>query len=135
MRIPSDTWKIIEMKIRRYPDQKREYDEYLSIIMSASDGSSIILSSEDKPQSVTEAKALKMTSAYFEQMKKEIIAIEFAYNSLNDEEQMVMKKRFWTDRKRSIPYLDMDVNYSERQCKRIVFKIITLTGRALGEIK
>lgn len=135
--IEKESWRIIELIIRRYPDKKREYEEYISdIIMSSGTGEDYCGSSSDnKPQSVTEAKALKMTSAYMDRLKREIYAVETVYGGLKEEEKKVMRERFWTDRKRNVPYLNMkSVNYSERQMKRIVFKIICQVGRFLGEI-
>jgi len=92
-------------------------------------------SSDNKPQSVTEAKALKMTSAYMDRLKREIYAVETVYSGLKEEEKKVMRERFWTDRRRNVPYLNMKtVSYSETQMRRIVFKIICQVGRFLGEI-
>ena len=139
MGVERESWRIVEMIIRRYPDKKKEYDEYVSDIISSNpNGSSTCTYDEDysKPQSITEAKAMKMTSVYAAKIKKEIEAVEFVYNNLRPEEQKVMRERFWTDRKRNIPYLHIkSVSYSERQMKRIVFKIIIQVGRYLGEIK
>lgn len=135
-RIERESWRIIEMIIRRYPDKKREYDEYISDIMGSSSSDGYQGTGENnKPQSVTEAKALKMNSAYADRIKKEIEAVEFVYNGLNEKEKKVMRERYWTDRRRNVPYLKMTQNsYSERQAKRIVFKIIQQVGRYLGEI-
>ena len=134
--IEKESWRIIELIIRRYPDKKREYEEYISDIMSSSAGEEYFGSSADnKPQSVTEAKALKMTSAYMDRLKREIYAVETVYGGLREEEKKVMRERFWTDRKRNVPYLNIkSVSYSERQMRRIVFKIICQVGRFLGEI-
>jgi len=63
MKIERDSWHIIEIIIRRYPDKKREYEEYISDIMSSTQSDEYLGSSTDdysKPQSVTEAKALKV---------------------------------------------------------------------------
>ena len=88
-----------------------------------------------KPQSVTEAKAIKMSSLRAERLKKEIESIELVYKNLRPEEQKVMQKRFWTDQKRNIPYARIDgVAYSERQMKRIIKKIILQIGMYLGEV-
>ena len=136
MRLERDSWRIIEMIIRRYPDKKKEYEEYISDIMSSTTGDGYQGTEEsNKPQSITEAKALKMTSAYMDRIKKEIAAVEFVYNGLTDEEKKVMRERYWTDRRRNVPYLKLTQNsYSERQMKRIVYKIICQVGRYLGEI-
>lgn len=136
--IERESWKIVELIIRRYPYKKKEYEEYISEIMASSQAAGVIITdSEDysKPQSVTEAKALKMTSVYAERLKKQIEAVEFVYNNLKPEEQKIMRIRYWSDRRRNIPYLQIKgVSYSERQMKRIVYRIIVQVGKYIGEI-
>ncbi len=138
MRLNRDSWKIIELIIMRYPEKKKEYDEYVSdIINSSSPSEGHIGSSEEysKPQSVTEAKALKLSNAYARKLKKEIDAVEFVYRGLSEEEKKVMRIRYWSNRYKKTPYLKMSqCSYSERQMKRIVLKIIIQVGRYLGEI-
>ena len=139
MRLNRDSWKIIELIIMRYPDKKKEYEEYISDIINSSgpSGEGYTGSSTEytKPQSVTEAKALKLTNAYMSRLKKEIEAVEFAYRGLNEEEKKVMRIRYWSNRYKKTPYLKMSqCSYSERQMKRIVLKIIIQVGRYLGEI-
>ena len=136
--IEKESWKIIELIIRRYPDKQREYEEYISNIMTSTSAAGIITAKyEDysRPQSVTEAKALKMTDKRMERMKHEIEAVKLVYDNLEQEEQKVMRARFWTDRDRNIPYTKIEnVNYSERQMKRIIKKIIIQVGIYIGEI-
>lgn len=136
--IDHDAWHIIEIIIRRYPAAKKEYAEYIDQVMTSSPASAAgVKYSEDycKPQSVTEAKALKMTSARAEKLKKQIEAVELVYTNLKPEEQKVMEKRFWSDQRRNIPYTKItDIAYSERQMKRIVKKIILKVGIYLGEV-
>lgn len=140
-RINRASWRIIETILLRYPQRKKEYEEYISDIMASPAGGSsrpIDLAREkDKAQSVTEAKALKMTSVYFERIKKEIEAVEYVYNSLRPEEQKVIQIRYWSKGLRApIPYLKIGgASYSERQMKRIVFKTIGQIGRYIGELK
>lgn len=138
MAIDRMEWRIIELKIRNYPKNKKKYEEYISDVMSntgSSSGYKVKREEDNKPQSVTEAAALKMTSKYAERLKKEIEAIEFVYNNLRPEEQKVMRLRFWKNPARTTPYLKItEACYSERQMKRIVFKVITQVGRYLGEI-
>lgn len=75
-----------------------------------------------------------MTSKRAEKLKKQIEAVEMVYNSLNQEEQKVMRNRFWVNRKRNIPCVKIDnVAYSERQMKRIIKKNIFQVGVHLGE--
>lgn len=136
--IDRDAWHIIEIIIRRYPTAKKEYEKYIDEVMTSSSPIAAgVIFSEDcgKPQSVTEAKALKMTSKRAERLKKQIEAVEMVYDNLKPEEQKVMQKRFWVDRRRNIPYTKIDkVAYSERQMKRIIKKIIFQVGVYLGEI-
>lgn len=119
-------------------DIQKRVSEYIDQVMASSiNHSAGVNFTEDyiKPQSVTEAKALKMTSKRAERLKKEIGAVELAYNSLKPEEQKVIKIRFWSDRRRNMPYTKIDeVAYSERQMRRIVKKIILQVGIYLGEI-
>lgn len=136
--IDHDTWKLIEIIIRRYPAAKKEYKEYIDQIMTSSSAPAAGVNfSEDysKPQSVTEAKALKMTSKRAEALKRQIEAVELVYKDLKPEEQKVMKNRFWSDWRRNIPYTKIkDVAYSERQMKRIVKRIVVQVGIYMGEI-
>lgn len=136
--IDHDTWRIIEIIIRRYPVAKKEYEKYIDQVMTSSSApaAGVNFSADySKPQSVTEAKALKMTSKRAETLKKQIEAVELVYNNLKPEEQKVMKNRFWSDRRRNIPYTKIkDVAYSERQMRRIVKRIISKVGMYLGEI-
>lgn len=138
-RINKASWRIIETILLRYPQRKREYEEYISDIMSSSSGSSPVGSTKerDRAQSITEAKALKMTSAYFDRIKKEIEAVEFVYHSLREEEQKIIRVRYWSRGLRApVPYLKINgATYSERQMKRIVFKTIEQIGRYIGELK
>lgn len=138
-RVEREAWRIVELIIRQYPGKKKEYEQYMTTIMTSSSSEEPSVNEDadySKPQSTTEAKALKMTSAYADRLKKQIEAIEFVYGNLNPEEQKVIRIRFWSDQKRKIPYLKMkSVSYSERQMKRIVYKTILQVGRYLGEIK
>ena len=137
--IDHDTWHMIEIIIRRYPAAKKEDEQYISETIMTSPRVAGIRITEDedytKPQSVTEAKALKMTSVYADRLKNQIEAVELGYNNLRPEEQKVIEERFWSERGRKIPYLQIQgVNYSERQMKRIVKRIIIQVGKYLGEI-
>lgn len=133
----SASWRIIEIILIRYPDIKKEYEEYISDVMGST-GSSHNEQDEDysRPQSVTEAKALKMNSAYAERLKKEIEAVELAYRDLRLEEQKVIQHRYWSGYKTPVPYDKMPgCHYSERQMKRIVKKTVLKIGRYVGEIR
>lgn len=135
--IKRDSWRIIEIILLRYPDKKQEYEEYISDVMGCSGSSPKVLDEDySRPQSITEAKALKLNSVYADHIKKEIEAVEFAYRDLRPEEQKVIRYRYWSGLKKLVPYDKMlDCSYSERQMKRIVQKTIFKIGRYLGEIK
>lgn len=137
--ISRDSWKMIEIIIRRYPESKKEYEQYIESIMasSPSPAAGMALSEEySKPQSVTEAKAIKLSSSIRgNRLKNEIEAVELVYKSLRAEEQKVMQERFWANNKRNTPYTKINnVGYSERQMKRIVKKIIMRVGTYIGEV-
>ena len=139
MKLNRDSWRIIETIIMRYPERKKEYEELVEDIIESSgsgDGKNGSNPDYTKPQSVTEAKAMKMLSdKYLQNMKKEIDAVESVFESLNEEEKKVMRIRYWSTRRKKVPYLKMiQCGYSERQMKRIVNRIITQIGQKLGEI-
>lgn len=139
-RINRASWRIIETILLRYPQRKKEYEEYISEIMaSPARGNSRTLDpgeERDKAQSVTEAKALKMTSVYFDRIKREVEAVEFVYNDLRKEEQDVIRVRYWSRGiRKPVPYHRLtSCSYSERQMQRIVQKAIIRVGRYIGEI-
>ena len=59
-----------------------------------------------------------------------------AYNSLTETEQRIIKTRFWSNKAKKIPYLKMgNTGYSERQMKRIVYRMIERVGRYIGKIE
>lgn len=139
-RINRASWRIIETILLRYPQRKKEYEEYISDIMASPAGGSSRPSDpareRDKAQSVTEAKALKMTSIYFDRIKKEVEAIEYVYNGLRKEEQDVIRVRYWSRGiRKPVPYHRLvSCSYSERQMQRIVQKVIIRVGKYIGEI-
>ena len=139
MEVRRDSWKIIETILRRYPERKREYEEYITDIMSCTGSSANRDPAEEdnKPQSVTEGAALKMTNAYAERIKKEIEAVEFVYGNLLPEEQKVIRVRYWTRHiRKPVPYYQMsECSYAERTMKRITLKVIKQIGRYIGEVR
>ena len=139
-RINRASWRIIETILLRYPQRRREYEEYIADVMSstAGDGERLRDSTrvKDRAQSITEDKALKMTSIYFERIKRETEGVKFVYDSLKPEEQSVIKARYWTRGiRKPVPYQNMvSCSYSTRQMQRIVQKVIVKIGRYIGEI-
>ena len=140
MNLNRDSWKITEMVIMRYPENKKAYEEYVNnVITSSGSREGYHGSSENyvNIHSVVEAKALKLTTgAYINRLAREIKAVEQVYNRLNEDEKKVMRVRYWSDRHKKMPYLKMtQCSYSERQMKRIVLKIIKQVGIYLGEFE
>lgn len=136
--IDSKTWKVIEIAIRRYPEQKKKLEEMTEdIILSHGEdsGKTNFDTEYVKPQSVTESKAMKLNSGYYARLKRKVKAVEKAYNSLRPEEQKVIKCRYWSDPERKIPYENLDCNYSRAQMQRIVQKTFYQVGVLMGELE
>lgn len=137
MKIKRESRRIIELVIMRYPERKKEYEEYISDIMTSNKNDDMAAVQEENGihNSVTEAKALKLLNPYADKLEKEIRAVETVYNELPPEEQRVMRVRYWKNRRKRTAYNNMGCSYSERQMQRIILKIITRVGRLLGEIE
>ena len=136
-RIPKDSWAIIEKVLRRYQDNKTEYENLIDELMERSPvqdgqphGTSIV-----RP---TELTAIQLVSASPKtaRLKREINAVEAVYNQLRPEEQEVIRLRFFSSRSKNTPYwrLAAKCSYSERQMKRIISKTVSKVGEYLGEI-
>lgn len=141
MRISRDSWNIIQRVIRRYPDTKRRYQDALDAAMypgtKESTGDPYAVDPDyTKPASIVEAAALRLESPYVQRLKKEIEAIETAYNNLDAEEQSLIRARYWTDRNKNQQYYKMfQLPFAERTMKRICRKFIANVGRNMGEIE
>ena len=138
-RIDSDIWKTIEIVIRTYPENKRKMEEYARDIAEARGNYGFSMGIQEdysKPQSYTEAKALRLASSeYYRQLKKEVEAVELSYNALTETGKRIIRIRFWSSRKK-VPYLKIEnTGYSERQMKRIVYRMIESVGRYIGKIE
>lgn len=118
MRIERKKWISIEFIVRRYPEKKKEYEEY---IKNGCHGTK-----EDN----------KAINAYVKRIKEEIRAVETVYSNLNEEEQKLIKGCYWTEPYQNTTDMRMMQNsYSERWRQRIIHKIIYRVGEELGEIK
>lgn len=135
-KIPSEAWKVIEIKVRRYPENKAIYDMAVEELMNCSP------ENDGQPRgggtsNPTERIAIKLAdNPKLSRIKREIDAVETVYNTLRPEHQKVIKVRYWTHRYRNIPYFAMvsQTNYKERQMQRIVGKFIRNVGKKMGEI-
>ena len=135
-KIPKDSWAIIEKILRRYPEQKREYENRREMLLDSTPYN------DGQPRSNytsnrTESAIVKINSPHMQRMEREILAVEKAYNALQcDEQKKVIRLRYWTCHWRNIPYNRLrGVEYSEIQMKRITFKVIWKIGKELGEIE
>lgn len=134
--IPRDSWNIIERIIRRYPDVREEYTAMLADTIGIRG-----VQQDGQPRgngigNPTEAGAFALQSAKLERMRREIVAVERAYNELTEPHKKVIRIRFWSDRFRNVPYKRMKraVSYEEAQMKRIIGGYVKKVGIYLGEI-
>ena len=135
-KIPREAWRIIEIKIRRYPENKKLYNEELENLIHRTQGNDGMPrgSATSNP---TEDLAIKIAeNPKLSRMKNEIEAVESVYNELIPEYQEVIRARFWSYRNRNKSYLKMEptTNYRERQMQKIVGGFIREVGKKLGEI-
>lgn len=139
-RVNNRIWRTIEIVIQMYPENKKKLEDYTREVVESSkaqDAGGELQEDYTTPQSSTEAKALKLaTSEYYRQLKKEVEGVELAYASLTEKEQRIIRQRFWSDKAKKLPYLKMgNTGYSERQMKRIVYRMIERTGKFIGKIE
>lgn len=135
MKVPRDSWDIIQKIIRRYPEQKEEYEELEQEIREGTyhaDGQP----GGGMPGNPTERIALQLHTPRMERIRKEIYAVEKVYTLLPEEHKKVIRVRFWSARYKNMPYLWMErcVSYKEAQIRRICGKFIKEVGIALGEV-
>lgn len=135
MKIPRDSWDIIQKIIRRYPEQKSEYDAAIEEMMDGTphgDGQP----GGNLPGNPVECLVMAMNSPRMMRMKREIEAVKRVYEALNEDHKKVIRVRFWSNRYKNMPYLWMErcVSYREAQLRRICGKFIKNVGMELGEI-
>lgn len=136
---PRDSWVIIERIVRRYPESKREYERAYQDMLATSPESisQDIRVNGGLPDSPTERAVIKMLdNPRMQRLYREIQAVEEVYNQLPEEYQKVIQIRFWSNRKRNIPYFQMTncTNYKEAQLRRISGKFVRNIGKKLGEL-
>ena len=134
-KIKRDSCAIIERVIRRYPETKAMYEDEVERILHSTP------QQDGQPHgsgtgNPTEQKALKMLDPRVERISREVSAVEKAYAEIPDDHKKVIRVRFWTDKRKNMPYIWMQasVSYSERQMHRIVFSFIEKVGKNLGEL-
>ena len=134
-KIPKDSWAIIERVLMRYPEQKEEYENMREQLLESTpfnDG----LPRSNYPGNRLEDSVIKLQSPRMQRIEREIQAVERAMSMLGEEQRKVIRERYWSCRWRKIPYLEIrNCDYSEKQMKRICFRVIDSIGRDLGEIE
>lgn len=124
MRISRESWSKIQTIIRQYPTSCRLINEWEMEVLDAN------LKAKDP----TAHKALLLQSDYAQRLQREITAVEDMLDHLTDEEQAVIRLRFWSGRS-VVPYEYMtSCHYSIRQMHRIISKAIKIAGINLGEL-
>lgn len=134
-KVPRDAWKVIEIKIRRYPENKKLYEEVLDDLLHRTpenDG----MPRGSGTSNPTEELAIRLAeNPKLSRMKREIEAVESIYKGLTPEHQKVIRVRFWASRYKNTSYLKMEslVSYKEAQIRRICGRFIKSVGEKLGE--
>ena len=133
--IPKDSWSMIQQVIRRYPESKEIYDNKIEELIEGSpsqDGQP----RGNYPTNRREEIVLQMDSPYMQRMKREIEAVESAYNQLIEDYKKIIRIRFWSDRYKNMPYMWMTrcTSYSERQIRRVCKIFVREVGKNLGEL-
>lgn len=133
-KITKESWSICETVVMRYPEQKKEYEELRESILKSSS------CPDGQPRSNyrgshLEQMVIKLSSNRMIRMEKENRVVENAYNKLDEEQKKLIRKRYWNETGKKIPYLKIhDVAMSERTMKRTVFGFLYLIAKALGEV-
>ena len=133
--IPKDSWSMIQQVIRRYPESKEKYDNKIEELIEGSpsqDGQP----RGNYPTNRMEEIVIQIDSPYMQRMKREIEAVESAYNQLIEDYKKIIRIRFWSDRYKNMPYMWMAgcTSYSERQIRRVCKIFVREVGKNLGEL-
>lgn len=133
--IPKDSWNMIQKVIRRYPENKEKYENKVEELTQGSpsqDGQP----RGNYPTNRMEEIVIKLDTPYMQRMKREIKAVEDAYNQLREDYKKIIRIRFWSDRYKNMPYMWMTrcTSYSERQIRRVCKTFVREVGENLGEL-
>lgn len=133
--VPKDSWNMIQQVIRRYPENKEKYENKVEELTQGSpsqDGQP----RGNYPTNRMEEIVIKLDTPYMQRMRREIKAVEDAYNQLREDYQKIIRIRFWSDRYKNMPYMWMTrcTSYSERQMIRVCKAFVREVGKNLGEL-
>lgn len=124
MRIPKESWRNIQTIIKRYKESCLLLNEWEMEVLDA----------DLKAKDPTAHKALLLQSEYAKRLQREIDAVEDMMDRLSEDEQKVIRTRFWSG-KSIVPYeYMMRCNYSVRAMQKIVHKAVKIVGVDIGEL-
>lgn len=138
-RIPKEVKIDIERIVRRYPSNKTtlvnlDYDVILATHPNA-DSRKGNITSENKPQSVTEGKALQLMNPYYDRIRREVAAVEYAMKKMDPEKVDIIKKRFWTKKDKNIAFDRIDTYWSYETMKITTRAFLFYVGLKMGMIE
>lgn len=133
-KIPKDSWRICETIVMRYPEQKKEYDNMKKQLLESTpynDGQP----RSNFPSNRVENAIVQLSSNRMLRIDKENKIVEAAYARLDEEQQKLIRIRYWNQEGKKIPYLKIkNVAMCERSMKSANFKFLYYIARKLGEI-
>lgn len=133
-KIPKDSWRICETIVLRYPEQKKEYADMKEQLLEATpynDGQP----RSNFPSNRVENAIVKLSSNRMLRIDRENKIVEAALARLDEEQQKVIRVRYWNETGKVIPYLKIrEVGMSEASMKRAVGRFMFFIARKLGEI-
>lgn len=133
-KIPKDSWRIVETVVMRYPEQKKEYEEMKAQLLEATPYN------DGQPRSnfhsnPVENAIVQLSSNRMLRIDKENKIVEAALARLDEEQQKVIRIRYWNQEGKKIPYLKIkNVAMCERSMKSANFKFLYYIAKKLGEV-
>lgn len=135
-KIPKEVKLDIERVLRRYPQNKKRLESlYEDIILTThpteSKGDS---TSENKPQSVTEGKALQLMNPYYDRIRREVKAVEHATEGLDKTKMDIIRIRYWSSDGK-VAFKSIDVPYASGTMRFLTRKVLYDIGIYMGLIR
>lgn len=136
-KIPTEVRLDIERIVRRYPSNRRKLDSmYEDVVLATnpapSKGNS---TSENKPQSITEGKALQLMNPYYDRLKKEVYAVEKAIENLDKSKLDIIRIRYWQQADKKTAFKSIDVPYESTTMRFVTRKVLYDVGVNMGLIE
>ncbi|MBQ0079353.1 MAG: hypothetical protein KBS66_05645 [Eubacterium sp.] len=135
-KVPRESWRVIEIVIRRYPDNIKTYDSEVKsmVVHSVADDGMPKGSGTGDP---TFRAAVKLTeSPRLSRINKEIRAVRDSFDMLPEQYKTIIVARYWSNRYHNRPYLEIEhiTGYAEAQMKRVCGAFVRSVGEKLGEL-